>query len=99
MKRSCPLVLSLSFVALFASAATAGIGSERWFYCVRGHRSEADFNLASNLVERASKAGYNGILYAGGLDTYCKWSAEAKARFQRLRNVCTANGIEVVPLV
>ena len=81
------------------TALAANPGDNRWFYCSRRVAHADDVAFVSNLVTRAAAAGFNGMLYAGGLDHYVKWSAVRKANFQAVRRFCQAKGIEIVPLV
>lgn len=72
---------------------------DRWFYCARSVNAGEDVAFLTNLLDRASAAHFNGMVYAGGLDTYWRWGAASKERFQAVRRFGESRGVEIVPLI
>lgn len=103
--RRCPVgVRVAAWAALlalpFAAQAAGGEPYEdRWFYCSKSVGSDRDLAFLTNLVRRAASARFNGIVYAGGMDTFWRWRKDKKARFEVFRRSCDAQGIEIVPLI
>lgn len=97
------ITVVLGSLGLQAGEAGAGptfeVGPERWVYCSKGVSNGADAAFVSNVIDRAAKGGANGLLYAGGLDSYCRWGSARKANFQAIRRHAESKGMEIVPLV
>ena len=94
----------LFFASLLALLGT-GIRAEdnlyqdRWFYCSHRVEKAADVDFYADLVVKAKRGGYNGLLFAGGLEGAFKWSESRKDLFRKVKGLCEDAGIEVVPLV
>ncbi|MGN0889195.1 MAG: hypothetical protein ACI4UY_09985 [Kiritimatiellia bacterium] len=94
----------LFFASLLALLGT-GIRAEdnlyqdRWFYCSHRVEKAADVDFYADLVAKAKRGGYNGLLFAGGLEGAFKWSESRKDLFRKVKGLCEDAGIEVVPLV
>ena len=75
----------------------------RWVHVSNSLTSEALFARMSNLVEVAAASGFNGLLWASGVDgegfDFHRWNDRRRDRLQRIRTLCERNGLEIVPLL
>ena len=100
--KTTAFVLSCCAVgALLAGAAFGGgaLYEDRWFYCSHDFRTDADIDFYRTLVSRAAKSGYNGMLFAKGLEGAFRWSDATKARFAEVKAICDAAKVEIVPIL
>ena len=72
---------------------------DRWFYCSHAFDTDGDLAFYGNLVAKAAASGYNGMLFAGGLDRYAWWNGRKRERFAEVKRICDDAGIEIVPLI
>ena len=93
-------LLAAAFGASDMVDARSSRYSDRWYYCSRGVNTEADLDFHRDLLKKAKAGGYNGMLYAHGLDYwYAIKDRRRKENFQRLRSMCAEAGVEIIPLI
>ena len=68
--------------AMVVAVSAAGAYDNIWMHLHHGGlHSDKDLLFVSNAIVRAAKAGIKGIMWPGGLDTYWRWPAANKARY------------------
>ena len=93
-------LLAVAFGACDMVDARSARYADRWYYCSRGVNTEADLDFHRDLLKKAKAGGYNGMLYAHGLDYwYAIRDRRRKENFQRLRSMCAEAGVEIIPLI
>ena len=58
-----------------------------------------DVDYYADLLDKAKRGGYNGLLFAGNLENAFTWPEERKALFSKVKKLCDDSGIELIPLV
>ncbi len=110
MKHNRPLLNARFYALLFASFAlffgafqnARGADwrpEDRWFYASFGVGSDAQADELISLIERGSKVGLNGMLWAIGWESCENWSSETRARFERIKNAADENDVEIIPIL
>lgn len=98
-------MLFAGMIALFMAATLiaddekTGLYPDRWFYCSRQVRANEDVDYYADLLDKAKRGGYNGLLFAGNLENAFTWPEERKALFSKVKKLCDDSGIELIPLV
>ena len=92
-------ILKSALIAACAMVATAAAAEDRFFYASCNFSSGESTDQTINIIKRAAKVGYNGILLAGGLDTLPWWNDRRKDNLRRIESACDETGIEIIPLV
>ena len=70
-----------------------------WFYCSHAFDTDKDIAFYSNVVNRAAASGFNGILFAHGLDGYAWWGKRSREQFAKVKKICDDAKIEIIPLI
>ena len=82
---------------LFVGATFASAYPRLWIFNNYPMRDPDVWPSVSNMIERAVAAGYNGVLLAGVEDALNGWSKVSLANHEKLRDLCAARKIEVIP--
>ena len=70
-----------------------------WFYCSHAFDTDKDIAFYSNVVNRAAASGFNGILFAHGLEGYAWWGKRSREQFAKVKRICDDAKVEIIPLV
>ena len=94
-------LLTLGFFAPSASSAAEGTPAmaDRWFYASFGVGDDAQAEELTALIQKASDAGLNGMLWACGVESYGHWDEARKARLAKVKEAADAAGIEIIPIL
>lgn len=71
----------------------------RWFYMSRGLGNDADVIDIGEKVKTAAAAGLNGMVLSGGLDRLSMQSDAYLRRLDRVKAICDAHAVELIPLI
>lgn len=80
-------------------AATAALYEDRWAYAALPIDKDEHLAAYEEIVAKMKRGDMNGLVYAGGLEGYFCWPEAKRRRFQKLRALCEANGIEIIPML
>ncbi|MDD3468668.1 MAG: hypothetical protein PHE53_01650 [Thermoguttaceae bacterium] len=72
---------------------------DRWFYASFGVENDAKMEELSELIQRASDSGLNGMLWACGVENYAQWDDARKTRLAKIRKTAEEKGIEIIPIL
>ena len=85
--------------ALFAGAAFAAQYPRMWVYNNYRMNDPGVWPSVSNMIERAAAAGYNGVLIPQVESAINGWRKRALEDFKKLRELCAAKNMEIIPSV
>lgn len=85
-------VLLMAFAALASGMAAAA--TNLWVYAVRSFDSDRDLAEMSNIVERASRAGYTGLVLGTGRDYAADWLAPSVLDDRSLTHRAASAGVD-----
>ena len=87
----------LSFVLTAGAFAFGGDLASRWVFVDDVLTDDAKLARVTNAVELAAANGANGVLLGCGLDTWRNHPKPWKDRFFKVKDLCAARGLEIVP--
>lgn len=86
----------ISSVALFAAMSAVAAGGNRWLRYGGFCSKPQDVVRAKAMVDRAAKAGMNGMTVSG-LDGLWRWDDAAKGCLRELKAYADAKGVSLIP--
>jgi hypothetical protein len=97
--RIAATVLTVILALGAACAPAATIYPDRWVYVSRNLSNDAQVDEMRTIIETAAAHGLNGMLWAGGLDSMDRRPPEFFQRLERVKAICAANKIEIIPII
>ena len=91
------LLLAAAFLSGSMQTAEKPIYPNRWVRIQTSLRSDDELAQVVDLVQRAARSGLNGIALSAGLDSLDLKTEDYFRRLARLREVCQANQVDIVP--
>ncbi len=73
--------------------------ADRWFYASFGCDSDARADELIALIRRAADSGFNGMLWACGVENYFNWDDARKARLAKIRRAAEDADVEIIPIL
>lgn len=93
--KSCALI----FAGLASFAAAAGEIEDRFIYVGRSLGNDGQLERTLDIVRRAAKQGFNGLVQHGDIQYLWMASERERRNFARLKAVCDEVGMEIVPAI
>jgi len=104
VRQSIHFVVLAFFVATLSAGLVANCTGQpelakRWVFIRRTLQTDADVKDIRNIVQRASHAGYNGVVLECAFDWIWQHPPKYFDRLASIKDACDSAGLEIIPAV